>query len=235
MEIDVAISADRNLFVFHPGMEFAHLRSSKSIKDMTSSEVSELRFVNQDGVPTEHKVSLLDEVFDLFKGRCIINVDKFWTAMPEITACIRRHGMEDQVIVKTSADEKWFSMVEEIAPELPYMPIIGKKDTFSEGLLKRKINFIGAEVLFYTESDETCSESYVSWMHDHDLLLWANAIVYNSRVQLAAGHSDDISIVGRQDEGWGWLVEKGYDIIQTDWMLPCREYFKLRGMKVREM
>lgn len=115
------------MFVFHPGMEFAHLRSSKSIKDMTSSEVSELRFVNQDGVPTEHKVSLLDEVFDLFKGRCIINVDKFWTAMLEITACIRRHGMEDQVIVKTSADEKWFSMVEEIAPELPYMPIIGKK------------------------------------------------------------------------------------------------------------
>ncbi|MBR4417453.1 MAG: glycerophosphodiester phosphodiesterase family protein, partial [Victivallales bacterium] len=117
MEIDVSVSKDRKLFVFHPGMEPAHLRSSRYIKDMTADEVAQLRFVNQDGTPTPCPVSTLDEIFDLFKGRCFINVDKFWTAIPEITDCIRRHGMQDQVIVKTSPKEEWFKQIEDYAPE----------------------------------------------------------------------------------------------------------------------
>jgi hypothetical protein len=75
-------------------------------------------------VKTEYKISTIDEVFSLLKGRCIINIDKFWTAMPEITEAVRRHGLTDQVIIKTAADPKYFRMVEEIAPDLPYMPIV---------------------------------------------------------------------------------------------------------------
>ena len=235
MEIDVSVSKDRKLFVFHPGMEPAHLRSSRYIKDMTADEVAQLRFVNQDGTPTECPVSTLDEIFDLFKNRCFINVDKFWTAIPEITDCIRRHGVQDQVIVKTSPKEEWFKQIEDYAPELPYMPIIQSNDKITDMLLTRKLNFIGAEVLFDKDDEETASDEYIEKMHKHGLLLWVNAIIYNYKKQLSAGHSDDVSIIGRMDDGWGWLADKKYDIVQTDWMLPIREYYKGRGMKVKDL
>mgnify|MGYP000494321345 CR=1 FL=1 len=40
-----------------------------------------------------------------------------------------------------------------------------------------------------------------------------NAILYSSRVPLAAGHSDDVSLTDDPAKGWGWLADKGFDII----------------------
>ncbi len=224
VEIDVSVSKDNTLYVFHPGMEPSHLRSPAYLKDLTSAEIDELRFVNQDGVKTTDIISRLDDVLELIKGRAYVNIDKFWTAMPEITNCVRRHGMQNDVIIKTSADKNAFDMVEAIAPELPYMPIISETDTFTDDLLKRNINFIGAEVLFKTEQSQTASPEYIRYMHNKGLLLWANSIVYNYKAVLSAGHSDDASLTGDPYTGWGWLVDRGYDIIQTDWTLPTQLY-----------
>ena len=233
VEIDVAVSADRKLFVFHPGMEAAHLCIPGRLANLPAGIIEQLKFTNQDNVPTEDKIATLDEVLDLIKGRAYVNIDKFWTAMPEITECVRRHGMQNDVIVKTSADPKWFDMVEEIAPELPYMPIIKKEDKVTEALLKRKINLVGAEVIFTTEEDQTASPEYIEWMHKNGLLLWVNAIIYNYKDQLSAGHSDDVAMVSDPDYGWGWLVDRGYDIIQTDWALPLRMYLDETGKRTK--
>ena len=234
VEVDISVTADRQLFVFHPGMEKPHLRSETLIKEMQASQISELAYVNQDQVKTECVVSTIDEVFELLKGRCIINIDKFWTAMPEITEAVRRHGLCDQVIIKTSAQDKWFDMIEEIAPELPYMPIINEIDRCTDRLLKKKINLVGAEVLFRTELSPTAQPEYIEAMHKKGLLLWANAIIYNYKAVLAAGHSDDFSMVKDPNLGWGWLADRGYDIIQTDWLLPARLYLEETGRRFRK-
>ena len=234
VEIDVSITKDKQLYVFHPGMEPAHLRSQTYLRDMTAEEVDALHFVNQDGVKTTDIVSRLDDVLELIKGRAYVNVDKFWDAMPEITDCIRRHGMQNDVIVKTSADPKWFDMVEQIAPELPYMPIISSTDNCTEELLKRNINYIGAEVLFADERCQTASPEYIKQMHDRGLLLWVNSIVYNYKAVLAAGHSDDASLTGDPYTGWGWLADHGYDIIQTDWTLPAKLYLDEIGRRMKQ-
>ena len=233
VEIDVAITADKQLFVFHPGMEPFHLKHDRYIKDMTAEEVRKLRFVNQDSTPTECEIETLDDVLDLLKGHCFVNVDKFWTAIPEISACIRRHGMADQVIVKGPVDAQTIELLEQHAPDMPFMPLINQTDTITDELLGRKINYIGAEVLFNSEQSQTATDEYIDSMHRKGLLLWVNSIVYDYKVQLAAGHSDDAAIVGNMDYAWGWLAEKGYDMIQTDWRLPLRLYFQSKGRKVK--
>jgi len=55
---------------------------------------------NQDLAETVYTAPLLDEALEQLKGRCLVAVDKFWKWIPEITACIRRHGMEEQVLCK---------------------------------------------------------------------------------------------------------------------------------------
>lgn len=231
IELDVSISKDGKLFVFHPGMESAHLLSEKFICDMWASEVEQLRFANYDNVPTKYKVSYFEDVLKILKGRCLINIDKFWTCMPEITETVRKLGMQEQVLVKTDASEKHIHQVEQIAPELAYMVIVTDADTVSDKLLTRNINYIGAEVLFDTEDKQVASKEYIEKMHDRGLLLWANAIVYDDRAILCAGHNDDISVFGRPDEGWGWLAKRGFDIIQTDWPLSALEYYRKTGVR----
>lgn len=223
IELDITRSQDGELFVFHPGKERMHLYSPTPIKKMTADEVRDLRFVNIDCEPTPYPVSTFDDALEHLRGRCRINVDKFFMYMDDITKTIRRHGMQEDVIVKTPDGEDWFAQVQQIAPDLPYM-VITRQDTFSDSLKRRPLRFIGNEVLFTSDDDPLASAQYVQKMHDNGLLVWVNAIIYNYRDVLAAGHSDDISVIGREDEGWGWLADRGYDIIQTDWTLALKRY-----------
>ena len=111
--------------------------------------------------------------------------------------------------------------------------VTGVTDNSTEALLKRKINFIGAEVLFKTEDAQTAQQEYIADMHKKGLLLWANAIVYNYKAVLTGGHSDDVSLTKNPDDGWGWLADRGYDIIQTDWTLAAKLYLDENNKRFR--
>lgn len=229
IELDVSKSRDGELFAFHPGMEPVYLKCGKMISEMAAAEVREVPLLNQDEVPTHYRVPTLFEALSFLKGRAYINVDKFWTDVEGITACIRRAGVEGQVIVKTYLDEESLGNVEKYAPDLMFMPMVWHKDESTEALLKRNINFIGNEILFDKETDEVISDAYIAEMHRKGLLIWGNAIVYNENDVISAGHTDDISLTDDPAKGWGWLMEKKADIIQTDWPLMLRQYMQQRG------
>ena len=224
IELDVAKSLDGKFFVFHPGMENAHLRKKKLISLMNSEKVEKLRFVNQDDCPTDYGVNTLEEILDYLRGKCYINVDKYWTDIPGITKCIRKCGVEKQVVVKTAIKGRYISQLIESAPDLMFMPIVRYKDEITDDLLKKGINCIGAEVLFEKDDEPVASPEYIESMHKKRLIVFANAIVYNKNDVIAAGHSDDNSFLISPDYGWGWLAERGFDIIQTDFCSLAAAY-----------
>ena len=40
----------------------------------------------------------------------------------------------------------------------------------------------------------------------------------------------DIALAGNPDFGWGWFVDKKFDIIQTDWCIMLKKYLDLKNM-----
>lgn len=230
IEIDVEMSADGKLYIFHPKMEPHHLNHKEYIRNMTSDEIAKLRYVNYDRTPTQFGVNTLDEVLETFKGRCYINVDKFWGHPKEIYEAIKRHGMIDQIVVKSAPSDKVFEVLEEVAPELPFMPIVSNTHPLHEQLMHSKLNYVGAEVLFEDENAEVASPAFLDKMHRDGKLVWVNAIIYNYKAQLAAGHSDDTALSSDPEAGWGWLARRGFDIIQTDWTGMLRDYLDRAGL-----
>lgn len=224
IELDVSKSRDGRLYVFHPGMEKPHAKSFRLISSKKSSAVDKMRFRNQDEVITSYRVNTFEETLLFLKDKCLVNVDKFWTAPKEISEMIRKCGMEKQVIIKTSDNERHIANVMKFAPDLMFMPVISKRDEICGRLLNEKINLIGAEVLFKTEEEPVCSDEYIRGMHERGLLLWGNAIVYNEKAVISAGHTDDAAVAGDPDKGWGWFVKKGFDIIQTDYVPLLKKY-----------
>lgn len=227
VEIDVSKTKDGKFYVFHPWMEPVFL-NDKYICDMDASELETKRLVNQDSVRTSYKVPTLDEVLALLKDKVYINVDKFWTDVEGITAAIRKAGVEKQVIVKTHVDEESLAMVEKYAPDLMFVPMVRDKDEITESLLKRNINLIGVEVLFKDDSAECISKEYIKSMHDKGLLVWVNSIIYNEDDIVNGYHSDDVSVADSPDKGWGWLIDRDVDFIQTDWLLALKCYLASR-------
>ena len=234
IEIDVSMSADGKLFIFHPGMEHAHLNAPIDISRMTADEISRLRFVNFDDTPTQFGLNTLDEILDAFKDRCYINVDKFWEHPREISDAIRAHGMTEQILVKTAPENQLFDIIESYAPEIQYMPIVKQNaGDVHEALIRRHIRYVGQELIFRTENDPSVSEETLARLKRDGILTWVNAIVYNYKDVLSAGRNDDVSLTQSPDDGWGWLARRGFDLIQTDWPLMLKMYLESEGLLLR--
>ena len=228
IELDVSNSKEGELFVFHPGMEYAFLGSDRRLYDMTADEIANLRFLNIDRTPTQYPLYKLDDALEHLKDRCYINIDKYWDNPERITHALKRHDMMDQVVIKSSYSDQVVKVLEELASDIPFIVITRDTDDCTDILKKKNIRYVGAEVLFSDENVPVASDEYIRKMNAENLIVWANSIVYNHKAVLAAGHNDDISIVGRMDEGWGWLLDKKFNIIQTDFPLSLRMYMNSR-------
>ena len=120
IELDVSKAKDGEFFVFHPGMEIPHMKTRRKIPNLTSKGVSELRFYNFDDTETQFGVEKLEDVLDFLKGKCYINVDKFWIDIEGISAVIRKCGVEKQVIVKTGIKDNYINDIKKYAADFMY-------------------------------------------------------------------------------------------------------------------
>lgn len=229
LETDLALSGDGQLLIFHPKKEKAHLNKDIHLNEMTMEQIRELRFVNIDNDPTAYGILTLDEFLERFKNRCLINLDHGWDDdMGLMIDAVRRHAMEEQVLIKAPAKLKYAQIMEELAPDMMFMPIYKEEDTMTELLEQMNVNFVGAELVFAREDSVFASEAYIRSHQDKGRLLWANPILYYYKSQLTGGHNDDIAVTSDPEFGWGWLVDKGFDILQTDWPMPLRHFLDNR-------
>ena len=233
IEADVSCSIDGKLFLFHPEMEIAHLNKFCSLKTKKFSSISKMHYVNYDNTPTQFGIDSFDDFLEQFKGRCFINIDKFWSNPEKIYEAVKRHGMLDQILVKSKISKSVISVLENLCPELPFIPIVSESHPMHEELKKMKINYIGAEVLFKDDNSEVAGDKFIEMMHKDGKLVWVNSIIYDYREQLSGGHSDDSALTVSEDFGWGWLADKGFDFIQTDWTMMLIEYLKRTGRYYR--
>lgn len=234
IETDVSTTGDGELVIFHPKMEKDQLGADCDISQMSWQEVSHLRYTNADQIPTQFGLLKLDELLEEFKDKCYINIDKFWGNPEGIYKAVKRHGMIDQVLVKSRVSEAVLTVLEQVGPEIPFMPVVYETPHIHhEALQKRNINYIGVEVVFAEENSVLCSDRFMEIMHRDDKLVWVNSLIYNNAKQLSGGHSDDTAFTESMDYGWGWLADRGYDMIQTDWPGMLIDYLKSKGKYYR--
>lgn len=229
LEMDLFESLDGEIFIFHTGKEPYQLNKHIDLTQMTSEEIRKLRLINVDFNETEWGLNTFDEILEHFKGRCILNLDRCGGFIPHVIQVVERHNMREQILLKNAPIPAVLKAVEEVAPEYMFMPIYMEEDTASELIENMNINFMGAELVFKTEQSPVAQPEYMEKMKKKGLTLWGNAVLYNYKVPLSAGHTDDVSMIQNPDLGWGWLAEHGFDIIQTDWTYQCCKYLKDKG------
>ena len=227
IEVDVSSSADGKLFLFHPMMELSHLGKPLLLSALPYSIIKKLHYVNYDRSQTQFNLADFDAFLEQFKGRCYINI-KFWSNPEKIYKAIKRHNMTDQILVKSMLpkDGRVLDLMENMAPELAFMPIVNDTYALHEEVKKRNINYVGVECCFKKDTAEVASEEFIEKMHRDDILVWANSILFSYKVQLAGGHSDDTALTESEEKGWGWLADRGFDMIQTDWPGMLIDYLK---------
>jgi len=234
IETDLNMTSDGKLIIFHPMMERRHLGEDVYVDKLPWERVRQLRYQNGDRTPTQFGIVTFDELLETFKGRCYINIDKFWSHPREIYEAIKKHDMMDQMLVKSNVTEDVLRVLEEVAPELPFMPIVSEEHPYHEELLKRNINYIGVEGLYKKDDSYLASYEFAEKMHASGQLVWGNAIIYDYLDQLSGGHSDDSALSFDMEYGWGWFGERPFDVIQTDWPIMLINFLKETGRYYRK-
>ena len=230
LEMDLFKSTDGKIFIFHTGKEPYQLNKNIDLTKLDSEEIKKLRLINVDFYPTQWGINSFDDVLEHFKNRCILNLDRIGDCIPDVIKAVERHNMKDQVLLKHAPIPSVLKIIEDVAPDYMFMPIYMEEDNASEIIEKMNINYIGAELVIETEKSPVIQPEYIESMKKRGKTLWGNAVLYNYKIPLSAGHTDDVSMIDDPDKGWGWLVDHGFDIIQTDWTYQCCKYLKDRGI-----
>ena len=164
IEVDVVRTTDGKFFAFHNGQEKGVFGKPLDIRTLSSDQVRELRFINGIQEQIGEGVNSLDDILEHFKGRCLINIDRTWFFWNDIIAYLKRHNMQDQIILKSHPEEGELKLLEELARDMMFLPIVRTPEQI-ELVNRYHINTIGAEVIFETDDHLFASDEFIGKMH----------------------------------------------------------------------
>lgn len=216
IEVDAAMTTDGVFYAFHNGEEKIEYGIDKDIRTLSSEEVDSMYTLNALGCRTKQKAERLEEVLENFRGKCLINIDRSWFYWKEIIDLLKKMDMQDQILLKSGAENEFLKELEENGEGIMYMPILKTPEEW-ETVKKYDINVAAAELLFEDLKNAFIQPDFMKELHGMGIAPWVNAITLDDDTVLSGGLDDNNAIRNGFDENWGELIRMGFEIIQTDW------------------
>ncbi|OUQ35304.1 glycerophosphodiester phosphodiesterase family protein [Faecalibacterium sp. An122] len=224
-ECDLSKSADGELFCFHDGYEQRLLNQKENIKTMSSEQIDSLVFQNSIGDASGKHVERFEEVLAHFTQGELFNVDRAWPILAETDEAMRKYPhVLKQAIIKTPVKEEYLSFFQNCPVKYMYMPIVYNMDELRKVLSYDQINVVGVEAIAGSADSEMFEEENLKWIREQGLYVWVNSITLSDHHVLSGTFDDDKALREGGDAAWGVLMERGYNVIQTDWPSQLANY-----------
>ena len=227
MEFDIIRSKDGKYFVYHDTEESRTLGFLNNIHAFTAEEIEKMTYVNRYGFKTSRKIDTLEEALDYLKGKCYFNLDRCakygYPYLKGALDVIAKKDMFEQLLLKTMPNDELLNGIESYGVPMMYMPIVSSVEQV-EKVLAKKINTVALEILFKTDDDEIVKPSNLQKWKESGLNLWVNTICIDEKYVMSGGHDDNVALCGDEQKGWGDLIDKGFNILQTDWPYYLNKY-----------
>ena len=224
LEIDIIRSTDGKFYIFHDGNEKRLLGEERNIKTMDSNEIETLHYRNPTGVVVSFKVEKLEDLLHTFEGDILINIDRSWEYWDTLLPFLDQFQMEKQIILKSPVRKDYLELLNAHPVKYMYMPIIKKEHEMSQVEGFQNIHLIGMEIIAESVESPFFQDETIKKIRAKDLFVWVNAIKLDDDHILFGDYDDDASIIKGPEYGWGKIVEKGADMIQTDWPSLLSDY-----------
>ena len=73
------------------------------------------------------------------------------------------------------------------------------------------------EAIAKTADSEMIDPENLKWIREQGLYIWVNSINLGRGHELSGTYNDDVALSEGPDAAWGVLMDRGYNVIQTDW------------------
>ena len=232
IEIDVLQTRDGKLILMHDDTLDRTTNGIGRVTEVDFEYVSSLYLKNRAGGPeevlTDQKVPTLEEALRLAQDKVLINLDMKADVYDEAQALLARLEMEDQVVVKMAAmpDDPRLQDPSFVGNSY-FMPIIREDFGKSLSTLAPEYEAFKPEAIELVYQDDSYLQEGVEHVIDSGARLWVNTL----SPALAGGHTDELAVQD-PDAHWGYLIDSGVSMIQTD--EPARLLDYLREKDLRE-
>lgn len=226
VEGDINSTTDDILYVFHDGHEPDVFGVEKNVKTMSSEELEALRPYNAVFGRVDRRINRFEEVVAFLPKNTLYNVDRAWDIFPKVVKVLDKYpNAVNQVVIKAPLRAKEaIEFLAQYPTKYMFMPICYSVADVDAALAYEGLNIVGCELIADSPEAELFSDEAIAYVHSKGLYCWVNAIElgqlkadYSPRPTLYGGLNDDISVIEGADKGWGVLMDKGIDVIQTDW------------------
>lgn len=218
VEIDVVQSSDGPFYLFHDGNENRLLGEKRNIKQLTSDEIEALRYYNSIRHKINYGVEKLEDLLKYVQGTDnLINIDRSWAYWDTLLPYLDSFKLENQILLKSPVKDLCLQQLEEHPTKYMYFPIVKSLDDLEIVRKYKNINTIGVEIIAENQDSPFFQDELIESLRNEYHFVFANAIRLDDREVLFGELDDDLSILKGPECGWRKIVEKGCNVLQTDW------------------
>jgi glycerophosphoryl diester phosphodiesterase len=227
VEIDVRMTRDSQLVVIHDATLDRTTTGKGKVADWTLDSLKTLFLRNGANHPTHHHIPTLEEAMLTAKGKILVNLDKCYNYFDKAYQILEKTGTTDHVVMKGKVPmEQVKTEFGEYLSKVPFMPIVDLHNPDAEKIIaeyQRELKPVAFEVLFKDESPALLNDFHQ--IRKNDSRVWVNTLWES----LNAGYEDDMA-VDNPDKVYGWLIDKGVNMIQTDRPELLLEYLRTKNL-----
>lgn len=229
IEIDLKRTKDGHLILMHDKTLNRTTTGKGSPEDYTLYEIKELFLKAGHGQKTRHKVPTFEEVMLLCKGKVMVNVDKGYEYFKEAYAILEKTGTVNQCVIKSSHSyDKVVKENGDVLKKVLFMPIVHIDKEGAEQIIDdyiANLKPVAFELVFKDDSPEVLR--LIKKVRDSGAKIWINTLW----PELCGGHDDDRAVELKEpEESWGWVINQGAKLIQTDRPALLLDYLRVNRL-----
>lgn len=227
VELDLKKTKDGELILMHDNTLNRTTNGTGKPEDYTLAELKELRLKNGAGCLTRHKIPTLRETMLLCKGKILVNVDKGYEYFEDVQKILEETGTANQCVVKEKIPYQTIKEQHgDILDKVIFMPKadLCKAESIIDSYLQNE-KPLTFEVRFSQVNDKVFE--LIKKLNDNGIKVFVNALWPAQNAE----HDDDRAVELKQpDESWGWLIQQGFKLIQTDRPALLLDYLRAKKL-----
>lgn len=229
VELDLKKAKDGELILMHDNTLNRTTNGTGKPEDYTLAELKELRLKNGAGCLTRHKIPTLRETMLLCKGKILVNVDKGYEYFEDVQKILEETGTANQCVVKEKIPYQTIKEQHgDILDKVIFMPKADLCKSEAESIIDSYLQNekpLAFEVRFSQVNDKVFE--LIKKLNDNGIKVFVNALWPAQNAE----HDDDRAVELKQpDESWGWLIQQGFKLIQTDRPALLLDYLRAKKL-----
>lgn len=232
IEIDLVASTDGDVFCFHTDYEPYHFASptgGEVMPNLATLSTAEIETLRYHWIDPEQPVERLETVLRT-QPTTLLNLDRAWDHWEHVLPVIARDPRPGRFLLKSPVLDERLDLLERSEVAFPYMGMVRTPAEVESLLSRDNLNLVAVEVIASDPDDPFCDPEVIASLKGEGLLVWANSLNLADGKRRYAGLDDVTSVLSDPHLGWGAMIDRGIDIIQTDWPDLLSSYLRERGV-----